>query len=328
MTLSARNTKRWILFTLWAALLGSISPVLAQSQFERGFDYHIPAAATGDELSRQPGLWMMAVDFKTLRMIKVDVTDPLTGEKKQTRITYLVYRAWNKQLGQEPDADDPQNEFDPPRGPEMFMPEFTLVTSDNDRQEIYVDEIIPEAQLLISQRERQKLLNSIELIQPVPEAFAGNERPANMIYGVAMWKNVDPQADRFTVYMTGFTNSYLAVEGPDGDEILLKRTVRQSYWRPGDELNLFEKEIRTEGEAEWIYRAIDGSIEQAAVAPLTEKAAEAEGENTDDANPADEPAEEKTEEEPKEETDSTDDTESSDTKPEDGSSEDTEENNG
>ncbi len=59
MTLSAPNMKRSILFALWALLLGLTSPVLGQAQFERGFDYHIPAAATGDELSRQPGLWMM-----------------------------------------------------------------------------------------------------------------------------------------------------------------------------------------------------------------------------------------------------------------------------
>ncbi len=254
-------------------------------------------------------------------MINVDLTDPISGEKKRTRVTYLVYRAWNKQLGQEIKVDDPQNEFDPPRGPEMFMPEFTLVTSDNDRQEVYVDEIIPEAQQLISQRERQKLLNSIELIQPVPEAVEGDERPAKMIYGVAMWKNVDPLADRFTVYMTGFTNSYLATEGPDGNEIFLKRTVRQRYWRPGDELNLFEKEIRTEDEAEWIYRAIDGSIEQAAVVPLRQQDAAEEGENADDAKSADAPEEEKTEDEPKEESDSTEGTESSDTETKEKSSE-------
>lgn len=268
MTLVLKK-KNWIFVPALLTLLSSsVSPASAQDQLNRGFEYRIMASTSGEELARQPNLWTFNVEFKPLRMISVDVTDPVTGKKEPTRITYLVYRAWNPGVEQKKRENVPVNKLDPPRGKDMFMPEFTLVTSDNDRQEVYVDEIIPEAQAAIIKRERHRLFNSIELIQPVPEAAPKGERPENMIYGVAIWRNVDPEADLFTVYMTGFTNAYVAAEGPEGNMLMLRKTVRQRYWRPGDELDLFEKEIRTEGEAAWLYRAEDGTIAPPAEMPV------------------------------------------------------------
>lgn len=264
MTLASPKKLSIAIAVLLMGLSWLVSPVHAQNQLNRGFEYRITSYVLGEEIARQPGLWMMNIEYKTLRMINVDVTDPVTGEKKPTRIVYLVYRAWRPQIETKQRENVPVNDLDAPRGPKMFMPEFTLVTTDNDRQDVYVDQIIPEAQAAIIKRERQQLFNSVQLIQPVPEATPQGERPENMIYGVAMWPNVDPEADRFTVYMTGFSNAYVAAPGPDGETLMLRKTVRQRYWRPGDELETFEKEFRTEGPSDWIYRAADGSFEQAA----------------------------------------------------------------
>ena len=280
MTLVSKNSNWNHVPVLLALLLSSTSTVTAQEQLNRGFQYRIAAMATGEELARQPDLWTLNIEFKTLRMITVNVTDPVTGKMEPTRITYLVYRTWNPGLDQKQRDDIPVNDLDPPLGKSMFMPEFTLVTSDNDRQDVYVDEIIPEAQTAIIKRERQKLLNSIEQIQPVPEAASNGKRPENMIYGVAIWRNVDPEADRFTIYMTGFSNAHIAAAGPDGNELTLRKTVRQRYWRPGDEVETFEKEIRTEDDAVWLYRAEDGSVEQTSASPA-DQPEEAASEETD-----------------------------------------------
>ena len=54
--------------------------------------------------------------------------------------------------------------------------------------------------------------------------------------------------------MTGFSNGYEVTKGPNGDEIVLRKTLVQEYWRPGDELLQDEREIRSVGEPQWIYR--------------------------------------------------------------------------
>ena len=243
----------WPVFAAAAAVLVGVH--VTQGQLTRGFVAKIEPAVTGEELNAQDDLWVFEVDFKPMRMVWVDLTDPKTGEKKRELIWYLVYRVVNRDLARPEDKSDtaPVNNEDPVPV-SMFVPEFTLVTNDNDSQKSYDDVLLPEAQTAIILRERLQLKNSVEVVGEVPPATPKNAKDENAIYGLVMWRGVDPETDFFTVFMTGFSNGYSKRKGPDGQPQIWRRTIVQEYWRPGDRFFQNEKEIRPKGEPEWIYR--------------------------------------------------------------------------
>ena len=251
--------------TLSLALLLSAAPLYGQagrpSVLNRGFDATAPAIATAEELA-QGDLWVMQVDFKPMRLVRVETTDAKTGERREETIWYLVYRAVNRPLKSASQGDEktPVNNYDPPPGPPLLVPEFTLVTDDNDVQQIYPDVVIPEALDAITRRElrggdRQNVLkNSVEIVQPVPETGDTAARP---IYGVATWRGIDPTTDNFKVYVSGFSNGYKEMKGPGGEPLILRREIVLDFWRPGDEFDLTEREFQVRAEPRWVYRAED-----------------------------------------------------------------------
>ena len=220
-----------------------------------GFNLTLPATATGPELNAQSDLWVFEVSFKPMRMIWVDVTDAKTKEKQRKLIWYQVYKAVLRPLpARDVDVDVvPVNKFDPVPTP-LFVPEFSLVTNDNNRQNIYPDVILPEAEAVIARRERLPLKNSVEIVGDIPAMTPFDAKKENAIYGVVMWEGVVSTTDYFTVYMSGFTSGYKLGKGAEGKPIILRRTIAQEFWRPGDRFDQSEREIRRRGEARWIYR--------------------------------------------------------------------------
>jgi len=249
------NRRGWYccLFVIFG-LLTAVQSTSAQSQ--RGFVTTAPATTSGEELTAQPDLWVLEVSFKKMRMISVEITNPKTGDKKRGFVWYLAYKFANRDLERkQSDADTaPVNEEDQPdRGP-LFVPEFTLVTNDNGTKQLYQDSIIPEAAAVILRRERQPLKNSVAVVREIPKSVPAGTSPVESIYGMAMWRGIDPKTDHFTVFMGGFSNGYRTVKGPDGKPLLLKRTLVQEFWRPGDQFDQEEVEFRLKGEPKWIYR--------------------------------------------------------------------------
>lgn len=238
------------------------SPVLAQGQtaaLSRGFEAKAPAIATAEEIG-QGDLWVMETDFKPMRLMRVEVTDPKTGEKNEEMVWYIVYRAVNKAL-KTPTQDGtrtPVNNYDPEPGPPLFIPEFSLVSDDNEVQRIYPDVILPDAEAAIAAREmrgadRENVLkNTAEVVQPVRPS---NDESARPIYGVAIFRGVDPTTDNFKVYAAGFSNGYREVTGPDGKPLILRREIVLDYWRPGDEFDANEREFLFRSQPRWVYRA-------------------------------------------------------------------------
>ena len=104
----------------------------------RGFKIRVASLASGEERNQQTDLWVLEVRFKPLRLIRLNLTDPKTGKKSRQLVWYLLYRAVNRPLPSkgDPNGVDPQNQFDAVRGKPLFAPEFTLVTNDNDGQQI------------------------------------------------------------------------------------------------------------------------------------------------------------------------------------------------
>lgn len=265
----------WLLAVL--ASLTSTTMLTAQDAkpSRGGFDIALPARSTGEELNNQANLWIFEVQFKSLRMIVVPTANPKTGKKELTPYHYLVYRAVNRELPRRKDQTDsrPINKFDNPPGPELFAPALTLVTNDNGRNKVYKDIVAPEAQAAIEKREKLSLLNSVQASKPVPEAVADGDNNSKGYDGVAIFRNVDPDADYFTVYMSGFSNGYKLVKGPVRyDELeVLARTGKlrinhelwngkfDSEWRAAADFeNLFDSNRPVKPGADqlqWFYTA-------------------------------------------------------------------------
>lgn len=236
--------------------------VSAQAQSKRlsgGYAGRAAATVEAEELLGQTNLWVLEVDFKKPRMISVLVTDPKTGQKKQEWIWYLAYRAINRPITRRVDKTDtdPQNDYDvQPRRP-LFVPEFTLVTTKGagGAASIVNDTVIPEAEPLIRAREKRELKNSVTAVREIPQLTPVGAPAEDVIYGVAMWRGVDPETDFFTVFMGGFSNGYRITKGPDDRPLVERRTIMQEFWRPGDRFDQKEIEIRLKGSPKWLYRA-------------------------------------------------------------------------
>ena len=250
--------KTWI--TRFACLLGVagaatiVASSAASAQSLRGGEIRFPAIASGDEMTSQSDLWVMDVYFKPMRLIPVELTDPKTGQKKLEYVWYIVYRGFNHKLDQKGDANAPVNDLDPPVAPQQFIPEFRLVATDNGRNEIFSDQVIPEALAAINKREKGNYKSAVSVVGPIPEATVPGSPDEVAIEGVAMWRGIDPEADRYTVFMTGFSNSIRKVEGPDGSPIIQTKTIMQKYLRRGDRFDQREREILLDGDTQWIYR--------------------------------------------------------------------------
>lgn len=248
------KNRQWRWGGIWGLTILLASAAVSEAQAPRYGEVKLPAQASGDELSAQSDLWVMEVYFRPMRLIVVDLTDPKTGEKKPEFIWYIPYRAINRKLPSRSAQESPNNEFDPPVQPPKFVPEFTLVTTDTETPEVFQDEVLPEALAVIRKRERAALQSSVEVVGDVPPATAPNDPDQKVIQGVAMWRGLDPDADRYTVYFTGFSNGLRKVVGADGTEVVQTKTIMTKYWRPGDRFEQRESEIRMDGNPEWIYR--------------------------------------------------------------------------
>lgn len=234
--------------------LGTLVPATAMAQPPRRNEIRIAPLATGEERTEQHDLWVLEVYMKPMRLIAVELTDPMTGEKKLEYVWYITYRAVHRKAIDRTEPNTPENQFDEPVSPPLFIPEFTLVVTDNDRNDIHPDQIIPEALLAINKREKANYKSSVSVVSALPEANDPGAGYEHALQGVATWKGINPDADRYTVYMTGFSNGIRKVNGPDGEPIIQTKTIKTQYIRRGDQFELKEGEILLDGEPEWIYR--------------------------------------------------------------------------
>lgn len=235
---------RNLLFTF--ALISSgftaiVSPLSAQeartSPVGRGFDFLVKPVASGEERQSQPDLWVFELQMKSLRMLEVDLTEPGTGRKKKELVYYLVYRAINREIDRRQDNPErtPVNEYDKEPIPDLFVPQITLVTSDNGKRTVVPDSILPEAQKAIQVREKMKLANSVEVVRRIPPVVSMDAPDSEAIYGVAIFRNVDPDTDYFTIFMSGFSNGYKLVKGPV-TYADLEDAVRSGGIQPGNQI--------------------------------------------------------------------------------------------
>lgn len=236
-------------------------PVHAQVlDFNQAFSARANAVASGEEIVKQPNLFVMQVEFRPLGIVKLDVTNPKTGKVESDWVWYLVWRAANRKL--ETPADNsavlPDNSqtADPIPGPKL-IPEFFLIVEDAEDISVHEDEVMPEAVAAIAKREKLVLKNSIDVIQPVPPAIDRDPNKDDWIYGVATWRGINPNTDYFTILASGFSNGYTNDYEVGGEKLRARKTISMRFWRPGDEYDQSGEEVRPnpdDPKVKWIYR--------------------------------------------------------------------------
>jgi hypothetical protein len=202
---------------------------------------------TGEESTAQADIWALEVRFKPVRMLHVEMPNPKGGTSKEL-VWYLCYRAVVRAGSRVADSGVANDERP------LFVPELTFVSEDEGRVKATQDSILPVAQAAINKRERHKYKNSVEIVGPLPQATPDRAKVLNSLDGVAIWTGIDPDTDFFSVYFTGFSNGYKVGPGPNGEEIVLRRTLMQKFWRPSDRFDQSEDEIRLKDDFHWIYR--------------------------------------------------------------------------
>jgi hypothetical protein len=221
--------------------------------------------------------------FKPLRMIRIDVPGP-DGRIERKVVWYMVYSVRNTGEVLKPveQADGVVGTELGQGGPLRFIPSFVLESHDLNAagkpvEKAYLDRLMPSAFAKIQAREShgRTLFNSAEMAEQVLPPSDG--RQDNSVWGVAMWTNVDPRIDFFSVYVGGLTSAYRwddpagaykAGDPPGTGRQFTRKTLQLNFWRPGDEHQLDEREIRfgvargksglydvSEGVAyRWVYR--------------------------------------------------------------------------
>ena len=184
-------------------------------------------------------IWSLEFSFKPLRFIEVDVPDP-AGRFERKLIWYLVYKVKNN--GKEP---------------VRFFPWFQLESDDLGERKAYPDRLVPVAVPAIQRREdpNRKLLNTVQITGEIPPSPEGVD---NSGWGVATWEDIDPRIDNFSIYVLGLTNSYRWKDDPKQGRSFTDKTLELNFWRPSDEFDEHEAEIRYGSKKgvdhRWIYR--------------------------------------------------------------------------
>jgi hypothetical protein len=212
-----------------------------------------------DDVKFRRDVWSLEFSFKPLRMIEVDIPLPSGGSQRKL-VWYLVYNVRN--TGQVLQPVEEKGGIYTAKlgkgGPVRFIPQFVLESQDRqangDRiSKSYLDRVLPAAVTAISQRETpgKRLLNTVEMAKHSIPVSDG--RIDKSVWGVATWTDVDPRIDFLSVYVGGLTNAYkwedLPGEFKPGDapgkgREFARKTLQLNFWRPGDELDQSERELR------------------------------------------------------------------------------------
>lgn len=280
MAMSKPYLRTYALGILTSVLLftGAARAQLIRAPLDSGFARTSSISMTVDEMlgSRKeraadeaimgpgyPDLWIAEVQFKPVRYRRMQVTDPRTGAVSQELVWYMVYRViprdFTELAGESRDdlisklSDtnlDPQNSKDPVQRYSLQIPRFVLRTDDSDTPQEYADEVNLQIQKEVLEREFRrsenlKLMNSVQAISEVvdPVSVDAIDQLGQALYGVAIWRHVDPTTDYFTVTMTGFCNAY-RISQVDGETMVEHKVIEQRFGRPGDEFSQHEQEFR------------------------------------------------------------------------------------
>ncbi|MEQ8846934.1 hypothetical protein [Botrimarina sp.] len=196
-------------------------------------------------------IWQLDFGFKPLRMIRL-----VDEEGNQQLVWYLIYRVRNTGEALRPTSSEENGEFRAETvasGPIRFQPHFVLQAHDvapdgGKLYRAYLDKPLRQAVESIRRRETPGRQLYTATTMPLEELAEGEER-----WGVAMWTDVDPEIDFFSVFARGLTNVYDWVD-PEGaykpgdppgtGREFVRKVLQLNFWRPGDRFLQHEGEVR------------------------------------------------------------------------------------
>jgi len=180
------------------------------------------------------------------------------GRMRRKRIWYLLYRVKNtggRRLVV--DADDRTKRTTETFEQKVrFVPHFVLESLEalSDAEgttsyRAYLDRVVPSAMEPIQAREKPpgRLFDSASMTET--ELEPGEER-----WGVAVWEDIDPRIDFFSIFVRGLTNAMRWRQIPgskigrdDAPGVHMEHALemlRLDFWRPGDGRDVVEEEMR------------------------------------------------------------------------------------
>ena len=201
-------------------------------------------------------IWALEFAFKPPRQIDVDV--PARDFRMQRkRVWYLVYRVKNTGARRivMADGDATRLRSETVRQPVRFLPHFVLESVEGlSKQEgalafrAYLDRVVPGAVAAIREREDTRLDLHDSARMSERDLTPGEER-----WGVAVWEDVDPRIDFFSIYVRGLTNAirwrpradatFAADSVPVAGEEHVLESLRLDFWRPGDDATSLDDEM-------------------------------------------------------------------------------------
>ena len=155
-------------------------------------------------------VWCLEFAYKPPRHIDVDVPGP-DMKMRRRRLLYMVYRVRNVGGRRSVERDDPLKRLtrEAVEKPIRFLPHFVLesiegLSADEGRLAYrgYLDRVVPSAVEPIRRREAVpgRLYDSASMVET--EIQPGESR-----WGVAVWENIDPRIDYFSIFIRGLTNA-------------------------------------------------------------------------------------------------------------------------
>ncbi len=176
-------------------------------------------------------LWVLDFRFKDPRMITVDV--PGRGRKV---CWYVWYQVTNNS-----------------KEPRTFIPDFEVVTNDKINP-VFRDQVLPAVQEAIQRQEdpsnHYHIKNSVTIAsEPIPAKKENAD--AVPVTGVAIWDNVDPETNNFSIYVGGLSNGWSV----DDNKVVRRKTLQLNFRRLGDKYTQDTSQIHFVAPATWIYRA-------------------------------------------------------------------------
>jgi hypothetical protein len=189
-------------------------------------------------------VWVLDFKFKDPRIIKVEV--PGRGERV---CWYLWYQVTNFT-----------------KEPRTFIPDFELVT--RDKNSVHHDQVLPKVQEAIGRIEDPsnylKIKNSVTIAaEPIPPSKPNAPRP---VTGVAIWDDVDPDANIYSIFVSGLSNGWAVTDPipPSTKPVIRRKTLQLDFKRLGGPDVQRSEDVRFL-RSEWIYRG--SQIEVPGLAP-------------------------------------------------------------
>ncbi len=232
-----KHGKRWSLGLLAALLVLALTRLtLAVNPNERTVKPEANVQDADDIKSPTSKVWVLDFKFKDPRLIKVNV--PARGQK-------VCWYLWYQVVNNSPQAH-------------TLIPDFELVT--HDRNTVHHDQILPQVQDAIRQLEDPtdylKIKNSVTIAaEPIPPSR--KEAEPRTVTGVAIWDDVDPESNYYSIFVSGLSNGWAVTDDPEKPgvkSIVRRKTLQLNFKRLGDRYLQKSEEIHFVPPAQWIYR--------------------------------------------------------------------------